>query len=538
VVAAGAALLTAIPALAAAPNPSLGSATVDGNAAEWNLQTDFFSNMIRAGGNGGQTKVESKLYLRYSCATRTLYALVLAEPNVAIIANSPSDQFIKLGNNTKLVDANHGDDGTPPDFAYIGLAGTTATGWEASTQLAPGSYSNLNVHAQVDDGGSQTSAVPGRAIPLAISCNGIQPLTVTKTATPSYSLTYNWAVLKSATPARVTTSADQTTISYNVSVTRTGPIESSFAVTGTITVTNPNDTAATGVDVTDAIVDGPACTVTGGTNATIPAGGSVNFSYRCALATKTDGVNQATATWSGGTSNGQQAFAFGEPSFTSNSSANLSDAFDGGQPEPVTGGQGLTASASFTYTRAVAVPASGCREVPNVATLFTSNEQALPSPATVTVCREVPATPPPATPLPPPVTVSGAPATTTKLQVVKRGPRIARAGTVVTYTIRVRNVGTTTATAVMLTDVLPAGYSFATRPAGATMTKGRLMSNIGDLAAGEAKTLRIRVRIDRNLTGTRCNTAVGSAVNAPRATGRACTGIVRVLGVSVPTVTG
>ena len=139
----GSALLAAT--ASAAPAPSSGSAVVDGNAAEWNTTTDFFSNMIRAGGNGGQTEVESKLYLRYDCATTTLYAYVNAEPGVTIAANLPGDSFIKLGVK-KLVDGNAGDDGTAPDFAWIGLSGSTATGWEASALLLPGSYT-INVHS-------------------------------------------------------------------------------------------------------------------------------------------------------------------------------------------------------------------------------------------------------------------------------------------------------------------------------------------------------------------------------------------------------
>jgi hypothetical protein len=56
-----------------------------------------------------------------------------------------------------------GANGLVSNSAYIGF--------EASASLAPGSYTNLNVHVQVfDDGESQTSAVAGRAILLDILC--------------------------------------------------------------------------------------------------------------------------------------------------------------------------------------------------------------------------------------------------------------------------------------------------------------------------------------------------------------------------------
>jgi hypothetical protein len=151
------------------PHPTYLTANVNGDTSEWNLTNDWFADMYRAA--DPDKEVESKLYLRYDCSSGTLYALVLAEPGVTIVANLPGDSFIKLGNSTKLVDGNSGDNGMPPDFAWVGLDGDIASGWEASAKLAVGSYTNLNVHTQVNDGGQQTSAVEDRAIDLVIDCN-------------------------------------------------------------------------------------------------------------------------------------------------------------------------------------------------------------------------------------------------------------------------------------------------------------------------------------------------------------------------------
>ena len=115
------------------PQPTYGSATVDGSYGEWNLAGDFFANMYRAGNPDKQ--IESYLYLRYDCTTSTGYALVLATPGVDALMQ-PSDAFVKLGNSTKLVDGNS------PNFAWVQPNAQTgrAQGWEASFSLAPGSY--------------------------------------------------------------------------------------------------------------------------------------------------------------------------------------------------------------------------------------------------------------------------------------------------------------------------------------------------------------------------------------------------------------
>jgi hypothetical protein len=189
--------ISALPVYSAIPpQPTYGSATVDGDYAEWDLVNDFFAYMYRAG--DPLKPVESRLYLRYDCQTQTLYALVLAEQGVPVL-NQPDDAFIKLGNTTKLVDGNYGDDGTPPDFAWV-QSNSDYIGFEASAPLASGSYTNLNVHVQVfDDDESQTSAVSDRAILLDILCTAQPDICVEKTALDDnvdegYTLHYQYQV--------------------------------------------------------------------------------------------------------------------------------------------------------------------------------------------------------------------------------------------------------------------------------------------------------------------------------------------------------
>lgn len=174
--------------------PAYNVATVDGDISEWDLSTDFYANMYRAG-NPDKT-IESKLYVRYDCLSETLYALVLPEPGVIILAND-SDTFIKWGESGLLVNATDTPaDGILPDFEWINkvynsdLATWVADGWEAAAHVPVGDYTNLNVHTQVYDGGSQTSAVSGRSIPISMVCYDFGDLPEDPSI-PAYNITTN-----------------------------------------------------------------------------------------------------------------------------------------------------------------------------------------------------------------------------------------------------------------------------------------------------------------------------------------------------------
>ena len=154
-------------AAASPPQPTYESPTtviVGGGVAEWDLATDFFADMYRA---GDPTKdVLAKLYLRYDCLDGTLYALVLTEPGVVIDDRKIEEHYINIDGGSPEVDDQSGNDGTPPDFDFYTVSGVKV-GWEASLFLAEGTYS-LNAHTQVDD--DETAAVAQRNIPLVISC--------------------------------------------------------------------------------------------------------------------------------------------------------------------------------------------------------------------------------------------------------------------------------------------------------------------------------------------------------------------------------
>lgn len=385
------------------------------------------------------------------------------------------------------------------------------------------------------------SATAATAVATSSSPQTTQPypstsyskLTVTKTAIPKYDRSYDWTVTKQATPPSITTPNGTATFSYIVTATKGAPTDANFAVTGVITVKNPGKKAVSGVTVTDAIKNGPTCVVPNSTNLTVPAYGSITLPYTCTLTSKTDGTNKATATWYGGSAYTSVPFAFGAPTSVVNDAVDVSDRFNNGVATILEGGAGITASKVFTYERTVAVPATGCIVYPNVATVTSAQEFTRQASAQVEACR----TPvPPVLPAPPVVIGTQS----ASLAVTKRGPRIARAGTVVTYAITVRNTNTTNAaTSVVVSDLLPVGYSVAQRPKGTKFLKGKLVWNIGTLAAGASKTVKVQIRLDRSALGTRCNTGVASAGNAPTVRARACTRILAVLGAArLPIVTG
>lgn len=116
-------------------------------------------------------------------------------------------------------------------------------------------------------------------------------------------------------------------------------------------------------------------------------------------------------------------------------------------------------------------------------------------------------------------TVAGTP----KLAVSKTGPETALLGSLVPYTISVKNVGTAEAKGVVLTDAVPAGMSHSSG-------LRSLAQEIGNLQPGETRSIQISLKADQR--GNHCNTVVASATNAPKVQDQACT-LVQQQGISV-----
>jgi len=169
-------------ASAIASTPAYGTANVDGDPVEWQAtgktSPDFFAHMYEA---WNATKRNfTDLYLRYQCLPggleARLYALVTTT-SADYKINTTGDQYIKLDgiNGVKIVDKSDGDDGTPPDFAWVPPSGTPVSGWEASSRnISVGSHT-IVVHSQILDqnGVSQTSGTADKTIGIYIDCQNV-----------------------------------------------------------------------------------------------------------------------------------------------------------------------------------------------------------------------------------------------------------------------------------------------------------------------------------------------------------------------------
>ncbi len=149
--------------------------TVDGQISEWNLSSDWAAEMHRAW--NADKPYQSDLYLRYDCSTHTLFALVLTRAGYPGLKDANS--WIKatdLGNSPQVSSAS-GDDGVPPDFAWVGVGfdgnADHVQGYEASFPLTPGAHS-IKAHIEIEDGGQQTSGTP-TDVAVNYDCSSVPP---------------------------------------------------------------------------------------------------------------------------------------------------------------------------------------------------------------------------------------------------------------------------------------------------------------------------------------------------------------------------
>lgn len=182
---------------------------------------------------------------------------------------------------------------------------------------------------------------------------------VTKTAEYDSTLTYDWTIAKTATPDHTGFIGDSFSSDYEVSVERGEGVESSRTVTGTIHVANNGDLDAPIIELTDAIADfdGPV-TVDCGAGFALPhtlAGGEVlDCTYTADVGDAAIGdTNTARVLLE--SSLGQTAAYYDTVDITVNdptkvnASIDVSDVFDGGDPETL--GTGVTTDDSWTYTQ-------------------------------------------------------------------------------------------------------------------------------------------------------------------------------------------
>src|SRR5262249_24003219 len=188
---------------------------------------------------------------------------------------------------------------------------------------------------------TNTSGTQGSDSTTVTDCQGAD-LTVSKTATPSYDLTYKWDTKKSADTDKVYSAGGDKSgaVNYTVDVSRDAGTQSNWKVSGKITVSNPNDWEDIVADVSDSLPGG-TCSVTGGTDVNVPASGSASVDYSCAFASNPGtGTNTGTATWDAaaahtpnGSASGDKAFDFANATVNSiDECVSVSDPADSTSP--------------------------------------------------------------------------------------------------------------------------------------------------------------------------------------------------------------
>lgn len=173
-------------------------------------------------------------------------------------------------------------------------------------------------------------------------------LGVTKDATPSFSRNYTWSIEKSVSPTTIDMfdGAPEADVDWTITPHRSAPSDSNYAVTGTITISNPAPMPADDVAVADVVSTGISAAVDCGSGATtvdVPAAsggnpGTATCSYSASLPDGATRTNTATATLFGEDYTGTASVNFsGVTPTTTNETAQVTDPTVGVDEDAVDG---------------------------------------------------------------------------------------------------------------------------------------------------------------------------------------------------------
>lgn len=221
-------------------------------------------------------------------------------------------------------------------------------------------------------------------------------LTVTKDATPTFTRTYKWNILKNVDKTKVNQVGGSVTFNYEVDVSETGFTDSAWQVTGTIHVTNPNDWEAITFDLGDAIDNGGSCSITGGgTGLSVAPGATVDKKYTCTYSSAPSPAaftNKATASWNAatyatknGSASGTATGSFTTPTTSVNKTITVTDSYAGTLGTLTATDSAPFTSAAYKYARTITVQ-QGCVDYSNTATIVETGQT---SSQKVTVCGPV-----------------------------------------------------------------------------------------------------------------------------------------------------
>ena len=292
----------------------------------------------------------------------------------------------KFANGATEVDVPLGSDG-------VEQVALTDVGANADSVAVQATLPNW-VLAQADNGGNQDFAflLPGTAVVKSVTVSFVpcKDLVVAKSAAGSFARTYDWDVDKTAGAVTLSQSQGTATIPYTITAKRGAPVDTGFALTGSISVTNPN-TAAVTATILDTL-PGATCQVAG--SVTVPAGATVPVPYTCTFASKPSGpvVNHVELSWPragllDGTVGADAApVSYTTPSTVVHGSVQVLDAFDGGQAASL----GTCSQATCTYqlSKTVALPSTPtCNEVSNTALVKDGSSTLDTSTVGSSICR-------------------------------------------------------------------------------------------------------------------------------------------------------
>lgn len=254
-------------------------------------------------------------------------------------------------------------DPSPTIIGYpsVNITDTSGEGWEASDSATFSYARNFTCSTDAADytNGVYTAEIPNTATIVesaqsddaSVTTSCYLPL-IEKTAVPSYTRNYSWAITKSVTPASHSGFAGEDFISqYTVTVDRTAD-DLDFAVAGSISITNPSpDVALPIVSVIDSL---GSVEIDCQSAFTVPAGGTTVCDYSADLGDgdkPPPGTNVATVSLAAASFTAEAPYAFGEPTtVTGYGAVNVVDS----------NGQSWAASddAAFSYVEQFACPTS------------------------------------------------------------------------------------------------------------------------------------------------------------------------------------
>jgi len=303
------------------------------------------------------------------------------------ISFSIDSSLVNVGTNTY----------TNPADGYVftvTLAADGAIGWSTTFNSVPvgmdavavkgGNGFNAYIYDPLGGGESDANHDSGLFPPTGL-CGGNQcglshlmfcydySLVVSKTANPSFTRTWPWTLNKQVSPAPLNLfNGDSGDVVYTVTATKGSPVDSNFAVSGTVTITNPAPFAATITAINDQLAGNPV-TLNCGVSLpyALPSQQTLTCSYTQSVNDSNTRTNVVTVTTSGqvggGTASATATFttpttlvdnqitvtdsdsAFGPWTFSASGSVNYDKTFDC---------SGQNSQPTFTYTFPNTVTAS------------------------------------------------------------------------------------------------------------------------------------------------------------------------------------